>query len=135
MCDDDLDEHVWVSEQTISLQEAKVLEALRYDLEIPCIVQWRMLWLSAPTSLNNDLLNDGKVEQSTWRSRMFLGHLYFGINTPRIFFLKAMRKVVEDVPERIWNLEKEMAGWKLGDRPDLLLDSSDSDNEMRSEDR
>ena len=42
MCDDALDEHVWLSEQTMSSQEAKVLEALQYDLEIPCIVQWRM---------------------------------------------------------------------------------------------
>ena len=39
MCDDALDEHVWVSEQTLSLQKAKVLEALQYDLELPCMVQ------------------------------------------------------------------------------------------------
>ena len=32
-CDYALDERVWVSEQTISSQEAKVLEALQYDLE------------------------------------------------------------------------------------------------------
>ena len=54
VCDDALDEHVWVSEQTISLQKAKVLEALQYDLGITCSVQWEMLWFSAPTSLNND---------------------------------------------------------------------------------
>ena len=39
VCDDALEEHVWVSELTISLQEAKVLEALQYDLANPCIVQ------------------------------------------------------------------------------------------------
>ena len=27
----------------------------------PCIVQWWLLWFSAPTSLNNDLLNDGVI--------------------------------------------------------------------------
>ena len=57
VCDDALDEHVWVSELTISCPEAKVLEALQYDLANPCTVQWRMLWLSAPTSLNNEMLN------------------------------------------------------------------------------
>ena len=61
VCDDTLDEHVWVSEQTISLQEANVLEALQYDREIPCLVQWRMLWFPAPISLNNELLNDGVI--------------------------------------------------------------------------
>ena len=40
VCDDAVDEHVWVSKQTISLQEAEVLEALQYDLEIPSTVQW-----------------------------------------------------------------------------------------------
>ena len=40
--DDALDEHVWVSELTISLQEAQVLEALQFDLEISCVVQWRV---------------------------------------------------------------------------------------------
>ena len=32
-----------------------------YDIEIPCIVQWALLWYSAPSSLNNDLLNDGVI--------------------------------------------------------------------------
>ena len=39
VCDDALDEHVWVSELTISCQEAQVLEALQYDRENPRIVQ------------------------------------------------------------------------------------------------
>ena len=39
VCDDALDDHVWVSELTISCQEAKVLEALQCDLANPCTVQ------------------------------------------------------------------------------------------------
>ena len=35
VCDDAVDEHAWVSEQTMSLQGARALEALQYDLEIP----------------------------------------------------------------------------------------------------
>ena len=38
--DDALDDHLWVSELTISWQEAKILEALQYDLANPCVVQW-----------------------------------------------------------------------------------------------
>ena len=39
VCDDALDDHVRVSELTISCQEAKVLEAFQYDLANPCVVQ------------------------------------------------------------------------------------------------
>ena len=60
VCDGALDDHLWLSEQTTVLQEAKVLEALQYYIEIPCVVQWGMLF-SAQTSLNNDLLSDGEI--------------------------------------------------------------------------
>ena len=55
VCDDALDDHVWVSELTISCQEAKVLEALQYDFTHPCIVQWGLLWFSAPTNFNSGI--------------------------------------------------------------------------------
>ena len=45
VCEDALDDHMWVSELTISCQEAKVLEALQYDLANPCIVQWGVVVL------------------------------------------------------------------------------------------
>ena len=38
--DGEEEEHVRVAEQTTALQKAKVLEALQYDLEIPCVVHW-----------------------------------------------------------------------------------------------
>ena len=40
------------------LQENIFLEALHCDTNAPCIVQWKMLWYSAPTGLDKDLLND-----------------------------------------------------------------------------
>ena len=43
------------------MQETKMLEALSFDIHVPCIVQWWMFWYSAPPSLNNDLLNDGVI--------------------------------------------------------------------------
>ena len=32
-----------------------MLEALNYDIDVPCIVQWEMLWCSVAISVNNDL--------------------------------------------------------------------------------
>ena len=47
--------HDWIS--AFPLVEAKnnILEARHYDFDV-----W-MLWYSAPTSLNNDFLNDGVI--------------------------------------------------------------------------
>ena len=72
-----LDAHVWVLEQTIPLQEAWVLEALQYYFEIRCTVQWWMLWFSAPTSPNKELLNDVCDPREIQRSGEFghFGHL------------------------------------------------------------
>ena len=61
VCDNALDEHLWVSELPISCQEAKVLEALQYELVNPCTVQWRMLWFSATTSLKHGFFDDGVI--------------------------------------------------------------------------
>ena len=74
--DDAFDEQVWLSARTILLQEAKVLEALQYDFEIPCIVQWGMPWFSAPTSVNNEFLTHGVIfekimRQSIWLPKVF----------------------------------------------------------------
>ena len=44
------------------------------------------------------------MRQSTWRRRR--------VTTPRIFFRKAVRNVLGEMPERIWNLEKK---WWYGD--------------------
>ena len=41
VCDDPLDEDVWISQLTICCQEATVLEPLQYDLANSCTFQWR----------------------------------------------------------------------------------------------
>ena len=50
---------------------------------------------------------------------------------PRICFLRAIHKFWKSCP-RDFGIQKEMLGWELSDRPDLLLDSEDDeiDNEM-----
>ena len=39
-----------------------------------------------------------------------------------------------NAPERVWNLERDMMGWRLGERLDLMFDNGDTDNDMDSED-
>ena len=53
--------HEWIPHISIVLQECDVAEASHYDTDVPCIVQWGLWWYSAPTSFDNDLLNDGVI--------------------------------------------------------------------------
>ena len=41
-----------------------------------------------------------------------------------------MRTVLSRSFERAWNVNREMRGWGLGERLDLLLDTGDSDNDL-----
>ena len=47
---------------------------------------------------------------------------------------RSIRAVWEIMPERVWNLGREMLGWALGDSPDLLFDNADRGNDLDSED-
>ena len=113
VCDDSLDDHVCVSERTISCQEAKVLEALQYDLGNPCIVQWSMLWFSAPTNLNRRFLNGGTTLQK-YNAVINLAlvatfTLLFGrMHTPRICFSRSMRSALCRSLERDLDVNREM---------------------------
>ena len=53
--------HDWISEFSLVLQENKILEAMNFDVDVPCALRWVLLWYSAPTSLSSDLLNDGAI--------------------------------------------------------------------------
>ena len=35
------EDHEWVSELNISIQETEVLVVFDYDIEVPCVVRWR----------------------------------------------------------------------------------------------
>ena len=92
-----------------------------------------MSWFSAPTSLNNELLNDGVILEKcneavnlAFQSGFTLP--YWRMNTPRSCFLRSIRAVLNGMPERVWNLGREMVVWGLGERLDLLFDNGDSDN-------
>ena len=101
----------------VLLQVCKVAEAFNYDIEVPCVVQWRMWCYSAPTSLNNDLLNDEIIlENTTEWSKWPPTH---PSRDPKGEFT---RRRLPSWKHRgwVWKPEKEMNGWYLGRKPDLL---------------
>ena len=54
----------WVSSRIIFQQEKEILSmALDFNFDIPCVVQWNLLWFSAPTDLNRILGTELKIEK------------------------------------------------------------------------
>ena len=57
--EDFLWEHDWITETKFTMKENLILEALNYDIDVPCPLQWGLLWFSAPTNFNRKFVNNG----------------------------------------------------------------------------
>ena len=55
VCEGTFEDDEWVSESTIAMQEEDMGRELGCEICVPCVVQWCMLWFSAPTRLNQTL--------------------------------------------------------------------------------
>ena len=55
--EDFLWEHEWIMETNVTSKENVILEALNYDVDVPCPLQWGLLWFSAPRNLNRKFVN------------------------------------------------------------------------------
>ena len=56
---DALRDHEWVTELNGTLNENEFLVALNYDLGVPCVIQWRLLWFSSPSGQSQRFVNNG----------------------------------------------------------------------------
>ena len=125
------EDHDWISEFSLALQESPNLKALNCDIDVPCVVRGSMLWFSAPTSLNNDLLNDGVLFAVTDTINLaFRGSFilpFWRRNTPRACSMRSIRATL------VWPPEMEMNGWELGGRPDLLLEHGNDGQDIEPE--
>ena len=53
----------------VAMKENFIVRALKYDINVPCPLQWGLLWFSAPTNINRKF-----VEKSDrWKSREWYG--------------------------------------------------------------
>ena len=57
--EDFLWDHEWNTETKVTMKENLTLEALVFDIEVPCPLQWSLLWFSAPTNPNRKFVNNG----------------------------------------------------------------------------
>ena len=95
-----------------------ILEALHYDIEVPCPLQWSLIRFSAPTNLNRKFVNNGtKVAKfrDTLSSAIELTCkiAFDAAHTPRECFLRALTILLSYAPNKDWKLEEEMQKWSV----------------------
>ena len=61
-------DHEWVSSRTIFQHTRSLSMVLDFKIDNPCVVQWSLLWFSAPTNLNRILGSELKTKKVS-RSR------------------------------------------------------------------
>ena len=49
------------------------------------------------------------------------------MNTPRSCFMRSIRATLEGITEWVWDQKREMKGWELEGRPDLLVENEDDE--------
>ena len=89
--EDSLWEHEWITEANVTLKENDILEALNYDIDVPCQLQWGLLWFSAQSNLNRRFVNNGtkvaKFRDTVSSAVELTCNIAFdGAHTPRVCF-------------------------------------------------
>ena len=85
-------EHKWIAETNVTLEENVILEARSCDIDVPCPLQWGLLWFSAPTNLNLKFVNNGTTaakfrETVNCAIQLTCNIAFDGTHTPRAVFL------------------------------------------------
>ena len=109
VCEEAMEDHEWVSELAFSLQENEVFMALNWRIDVPCMVQWRLLWFSPPTRLDQRFDVFNMTNEATFTLP------FGGSHTPRTCLLRSVGAVLYRSPDKDWDVEREMKGWGLGD--------------------
>ena len=92
-------------------KENDILEALNYDLDVPCPLLWGLLWFSSPSRLKRKFANDGtKIAQYRKTANMAIG-------ITRTCSLRAVSVLLCNSPGKDRYQEEELKGWGLGKCP------------------
>ena len=116
VCEDALRDHELVTELSVILKEHEILAALNCDLDVPCVIQWGLLWFSSPSRLNQTFANNGTTsakyhEAVNMAIEATFSMPFDGVHTPRTCLLRSVSVVLYRSPDKVCNDEEEMKGW------------------------
>ena len=106
VCEGAFVNHEWVSSRTIFQQEEENLSmALDFKIDVPCVVQWSLLWFSAPTRLNKILGLELKIKKyhEVVNSAIMdaIVRPFGGEHTPRSCMLNSVARILHNT-HRKW---------------------------------
>ena len=114
-----------VSASTIIRHEEEIFKHGNYNMDVPCVVQWSLLWFSAPARLNKILGHELKIKKDHEVVNSVIMDAIvrtFGEHTPRSCMLTSVARVPHST-HRKWRVNKEMEGWMV--RKSIQPSSSD----------
>ena len=106
-----------ITETDVVLKENGMLEALNYDTDVLCPLQWGLLWFSAPSGHNRKFVNNGTKVAKFSAIELTCNIAIEGTHTPQERVLRAVSIFLSYAPDKDWNLEEEMKVWGVADSP------------------
>ena len=89
---------------------------LDFKIDVPCVVQWSLLWFSAPTDLNRNLGLELKIKKYHEGVNGAILNAavrpFGGEHTPRSGMLTSVARVLHST-HRKWRINQEMEGWRV----------------------
>ena len=121
--------NVWITDTNVTLKEKEILEALDYEIDVPCPLQWGLLWFSAPINLNHKFTNNG-INIEKFRTIVIELSVTLSLTglTPQEHCLYGQRRCCCAVPTiRDWEVKEEMQGWMW-----LMMELQSSRRQLKS---
>ena len=111
MTEGSLWEHELITDTNDTLKGNDFLEELDYEIDVPCPLQWGLLWFSASTNLNRKIVNKGTKVANF---REIVNHAIEltcniacdGTHTPRALFLLTVSVFLCCAHDKDWDLKK-----------------------------
>ena len=110
---------------------------LEFKIGVPCVVQWSLLWFSAPTDLNRILGSELKIRKYHDVVNIAImdaiAKPFGGKRTPKSCILTTVARVLQHTHKKK-GINKEMKGWWVRKKhtPSSSSDKNDDDMEQCS---
>ena len=108
VCAGIFDNDEWVFDESLSTQHVEEVMGMELDYEIgsPCVVQWCMLWFSAPTRLNRTWVQQGMNiakyhETLNMAIACAISRPLGGEHTPRSCMLASITKILHKNTQKV----------------------------------
>ena len=129
----------WVSSRTIIQQEEEILStALDFKIDAPCVVQWSLLWFSAPINLNRILGSELKLikyhEVVNSAIMDAIVKPFTGKRTPKSCMLTSVARVLQRTHKKR-GINEETKGWRVRENftPSSSSDGDDDEEQSSNE--